>query len=223
MPLYTGGGLVGPLFTGGFLIGEAWMLIGGVPTRVYSRPHDAVTVSWDSAGSHTVTVPSWARSADVVVLGAGGGGAAYDDDRVGVDHSNQGGRAGHWSTSHRSVTPGDSLSVTVGKGGREGEYHAFGTVRDAEDGGASGVDNTTAAGGAGGAWSVLIGNEDPQAPGSRSQNGTTYHGGTAGGSNHPAGGAGAGGMFQRVSVQVAAGPGGDGKVWIVFYDWKGIP
>lgn len=87
---------------------------------------------YESAGTFSLTVPSWATIAIVTACGGGGGGAyaGYED------HGDYGetvpgiGGAGGTAIYNKiySVTPNSTLSITVGKGGTGGRLVSSGTT-----------------------------------------------------------------------------------------------
>ena len=89
--------------------------------------------------SNTYIVPTGVTSVDYLVVAGGGGGGK------GGDRGGGGGGAGGFRTGTLSVTPGASLTVTVGAGGAGGTSSAHGS-----QGSSSVFDTITAAGGGGG-------------------------------------------------------------------------
>ena len=104
------------------------------------------------AGAGTVTVPVWATHAEVHVVGGGGGGSGATATKSGA-----GGGAGGYSFGVISVTPGASISYSVGAGGTAGAAGGNGgTGGNSSFGGISatggaGAVSATSAGGGGGA------------------------------------------------------------------------
>lgn len=107
-----------------------------------------------TAGTDTLTVPTWARHAEVQMLGAGGGGGGSA-----AGFSGGGGGAGGYSFGIVSVTPGAVLTRTIGAGGTGagggGTASAGGSTSltgfgSASGGGGGTGGTTTSAGGAGG-------------------------------------------------------------------------
>ena len=99
----------------------------GVHTE--SAKSDAITLTTGSAYNDTyiisnvdVTVPLWARRIDVTCIAAGGGGArgGYNYNAGERSYPAGGGSGGTGEIQHlfgAKVSPGDTVSVTVGKGG----------------------------------------------------------------------------------------------------------
>lgn len=176
------------------------------------------------AGSSTYLIPDWAQELDVVVLGGGGGGTQGGAGFA----AGPGGGAGSWKAvtwkAGTDFTPGTSVNVVVGAGGKGG---ANGTVipNKGQDGRASlvsfigpnGTRNVSAAGG--------LGNSSPNqwgaSPGKYVFAGSTYQGGVTNAvSSAPGGVPGAGGSGSNGVAFVVgknAGDGGYGRVWIRAY------
>jgi hypothetical protein len=173
------------------------------------------------AGSGTFTPPPWANHLDIVACGAGGGGEV-----CGFSGWGQGGYAGQWNgvtlNIGTDIAAGVALNVTVGGGGQGGPGGS--AQADGSSGGNSSVSGTgwagmTAGGGQGG---MLTNNQTTGAsPGNYAFNGATYPGGTggtasaSGATNGTApGGGGAGSM----NIPQSGGAGGNGAVWIRYYE-----
>lgn len=160
----------------------------------------------------TFTVPAGVTQVSAVVVGGGGGGAGSDGDR---DEGNTGGGGGGLAYGTFTVTPGESLTVTVGTAGAAapagGNGGAGGTTTIARGvttllsggGGQGGQERSTAAraGGAsggterdGGGTGGSSGSATDDNSGSGGGGAAGYSGnGGAGGSNGGSGSAGAGG------------------------------
>ncbi len=165
--------------------------------------HAAVTTPYTLAGTYTYTIPVWCRYIDVVLVGAGGGGASS-----GTFYTLGGypGQAGSWATLtlQRGVDipwTATSITVVVGVGGNKGVGGFTGT--SGTDGAAStlvisGSTVLTAAGGTrGGVSATGTSDNTGRSPGSITYNGEPYTGGatqpTTGANGNPPGGGGAGG------------------------------
>ncbi|UDL15266.1 hypothetical protein SEA_KUDEFRE_32 [Gordonia phage Kudefre] len=182
-----------------------------------------------STGSSSLPIPSWARYADVAVIGGGGGGGGRGSFTTNIG---KGGNASVWNASTFDLlgNTATSVLVTVGSGGAAGPN---GSPYNGSAGGTSSValnNNPTnlfsSAGGAGGQGQTGA----PVTPGGSSAGittpfGITLPGGTGGaggtGSIAPtdgeapgAGGGGAGGG--AVNPSRAGGVGGVGRVYVRF-------
>lgn len=86
---------------------------------------------YESAGTFSLTVPSWATIAIVTACGGGGGGdyASYEQQDDYVETVPGRGGAGGTAIYNKiySVTPNSTLNITVGAGGTGGRYLATGT------------------------------------------------------------------------------------------------
>jgi len=192
-------------------------------------------VSQSFTSSGTFSVPSGVSSVDVLVVAGGGAG--------GKGSSQGGGGGGAGGLIYRpgfTVTPGGTVSVTVGSGGsdntsagsrgNDGQDSAFGTLT-AKGGGAGGCfntpthsNNTGQSGGSGGGGSGNYGNGNggtatqPTQPGESGQYGFGNPGGQ--GSNNNAdpggGGGGAGAAGESRGPQPnTGGQGGVGKAYTI--------
>lgn len=154
--------------------------------------------------THTWTVPEEVVSVSVVCIGGGGGGMFWSGSSSTVTYAMSGGAGGALAwLNNITVTPGESISIQVGGGGRDGYYS-----NDSQSGGASFFKNAStinANGGAAGRYNLDLSG----ATYTVSTSYGTYGGGNGGGVNctsasgyGPAGGGGAGGY---------SGNGGDGR------------
>lgn len=182
--------------------------------------------------SGAFTVPTGVTQVSAVVVGGGGGGAGSDGDR---NEGNTGGGGGGLAYGTFSVTPGESLTVTVGAGGAGGGTGGNGGVggttiiaRGATTllsggGGLGGQERSTAAraggssggterdgGGSGGSsGSATDNNSGSGGGGAGGYSGNGGNGGSNGGSGSAgSGGGGAGGL--STSNAIATGGGGVG-------------
>ncbi len=192
-------------------------------------------VSQSFTSSGTFSVPSGVSSVDVLVVAGGGAG--------GKGNSQGGGGGGAGGLIYRpgfSVTPGGSVSVTVGSGGsdntsdggrgNDGQDSVFGTLT-AKGGGAAGAynnpthpNNTGQSGGSGGGGSGNYGNgqggaaTQPTQPGESGQYGFGNPGGSGSNQNaDPAGGGGGAGAAgeSRTGQPKTGGQGGIGKAYTI--------
>ena len=142
----------------------------------------------DFTSSGTFTVPTGVTQVSAVVVGGGGGGGnATNDDEPGA-----GGAGGGLSYGTFSVTPGESLTVTVGSGGQNGNTGGTGGTSSLSRGG------TTLLSGGGGSGGSST---DFGASGGGS-------GGSSGGTERDGGGTGGNGGSTSDSTTGAGGGGG---------------
>ena len=71
---------------------------------------------WSSAGTYSWTVPDGVYRVRAIVTGGGGGGGGSNS----LDYTGAGGGAGATAFAVFDVTPGESLTITVGAGGAGG-------------------------------------------------------------------------------------------------------
>ena len=183
-----------------------------------------VSQTFNSSG--TFSVPSGVAALDVLIIAGGAGGAPTSGDSVGG-----GGAGGLIFMPNSPVTPGGSVSVTVGNGGstnNDGSDSAFGTLT-AKGGGRGGLQPQAQSAGAGGGSGGGGGRGDygsvggsatqPTQPG----NSGAYGFGNIGGSSlgqtgiGGAGGGGAGGQGSNSfgSQPTGGGTGGAGKAYTI--------
>ena len=194
-------------------------------SRAYSITVNApVSQTFNSSG--TFSVPSGVAALDVLVIAGGAGGAPTSGDTVGG-----GGAGGLIFMPNSPVSPGGSVSVTVGSGGgvgQNGQDSAFGTLTS-KGGGTGGTQpqpgSTGSAGGSGGGGgrgcygSTGGAATQPTQPG----NSGAYGFGNIGGSSlgqtgiGSAGGGGAGGQGNNSfgSQPTGGGVGGVGKAYTI--------
>lgn len=185
---------------------DAWNATQGLPTSLWKQGvavaggyiysaggvhPDGTVIPFTSAGTSSWTVPAGVTSVTVKAWGAGGGGGGGSTNSDGGS-----GGGGGYIQSTISVTPGESLSVTVGAGGAGGAFSSGGSGNNSGDGGGGGGysrvarGGTTlvlAAGGAGGGG----GDNSSSTPGGQGGAGGGSTGET-GGSSSSAGGGGGG-------------------------------
>jgi hypothetical protein len=173
---------------------------------------------FSTAGGTTFTVPSETYWIYGEVVGAGGGGAGHNTNTT---NTGGGGGAGGYAAGWFPVTPGNSISITVGSGGNFGVSGTAGT-----DGGAGGSSSIgaflSATGGAGGQSVANSAGGDPGVGMIPGGGGLPLYGGYGGdgddtGATHTAGSGGAsffgGGVRQSAAVPgtpAAFGAGGGG-------------
>jgi hypothetical protein len=197
-------------------IGTTWYDLTNSSSSAVSVGQSAYT----TAGTFTFTVPAGVTSISAVVIGGGGGGAGADNAQI-RNETNGGGGGGGLAYGTISVTPGETLNITVGTGGNggaaDGNGGAGGTstiVRSATTllsggGGTGGTyrNNGNSTGGASGG-TARIGGGSGGAGGAQSNNSGATGGGGAGGYS---GNGGAGGAFNSAgSASTGAGGGGGG-------------
>jgi hypothetical protein len=172
---------------------------------------EPIITSFTSTGSGSFSVPSGISSVQVLVIAGGGGGA----DR----HGGGGGAGGFVEHSTFPVTPGGSVSYTVGSGGpassqdgSNGDNSVFGSITAV--GGGGGRSDTNGFDGGSGAG----GNQGPSGGGSGTQGpnggGTGYGnpgGAGAAGPGSGGGGGGAGGSGSPAPSGSVGGAGGNGR------------
>ena len=179
-----------------------------------SEFHSPITVEFDTPGTLTYPIPSWAKYVEALALGSGGAGYP-GSSTFGIN--GVGGGAGEWSTAtwERDVdfTGATSVTVTVAAGASSSGISG-GTSSAAIPGlSVEGV------GGAGGSsWG---GPSEGQSPGNKTygDGDPTYVGGgkqyTLGAAGAAPGGGGAGGGYYPF-LPPPGGPGADGSVWLRF-------
>ena len=189
---------------------------GAWATFIYSSSKDSwIVQGWGTKSavktavfteSGTWTVPAGITSVDVFVMGGGGGSggtSSYepDDGSWGKDGEGGGGGAGRITKKTVTVSPGNSISVTIGKGGTRGSNvsgtsggtagngtnggtSSFGTFASASGGeggkGGSGTGIYSMTGGNGGSGSAGGGGGGGMASGGNGGNGDYCGGGGAG-------------------------------------------
>lgn len=177
--------------------------------------------AWEQAGlSKTITAPTWARYVDIVALGGGGSGSGGSGA---VPDMGDGGDAGAFTSQSLPVTPGQSVTITVGQGGAQ-----VGKETNGKRGGdttvTTGATTITAAGGAGGSGYKGGDGGSPGSTtftptiGSVTESATLTGGGTAGTDTDGqwpggGGGPGSGGIF---GAGKAGRAGASGIVWYRF-------
>ncbi|MDE2099073.1 MAG: hypothetical protein KGL39_17600 [Patescibacteria group bacterium] len=163
--------------------------------------------TWSTPGTYTFTVPSGVTRILALLWGAGGGGAGAGT--TGGGGAGGGGAFGGWFLD---VTPGESVSITVGQGGSGGASGANGAAGGASSITVAGTTYTANGGGAGGVW-----NSTPYPTASGGAAPAVTAGATlfafAGGAapnQSGGGGAGAGGPGGTATGVFVSAPGGEG-------------
>ncbi|QJD50108.1 hypothetical protein SEA_DANFORTH_4 [Mycobacterium phage Danforth] len=186
-------------------------------------PMSADITPYTLPGVYTFNIPDTAHVIEIILLGAGGGGASS-----GTFYTLKGypGEAGAWSTITlvRGINiPWNTTTITieVGTGGARGSGGFTGTAGSA--GGATtaiaaGWTGLQAAGGAGGIANATGTSDNVgRSPGTQNYNGVPYVGGAAqttnGAAGNPPGGGGAGGS----NFGGAGGVGASGAAWVRVY------
>jgi len=210
-------------------------------SRAFSITVVAPTVEIFTA-SGTFSVPSGISSVEVLVVGGGGGGGGYAGALANGYYSGGGGAGGLVYNPSYPVTPGGTVSVTVGDGGGgsagpaqggDGQSSAFGTIT-AQGGGGGGAANRPGngdpgrAGGSGGGGGSYLegssagsggpGQQGPSGGGTGYGNngGAAAQNGPAGGGGGGAGAAGSNGVMPSPAVGGGTGgPGGDGRAYTI--------
>lgn len=169
----------------------------------------------DFTSSGTFTVPTGVTEVSAVVVGGGGGGGnATNDDEPGA-----GGAGGGLSYGTFSVTPGESLTVTVGSGGQNGATGGTGGTSSLSRGGTTLLSggggsggSSTDSGASGGGTGGSSGGTERDGGGTGGNGGATSDSSTgAGGGGGAAGYSGNGGEgADRGSNNATAGSGGGG-------------
>lgn len=159
-------------------------------------------------GACTWEVPAGVTSADVLVVGGGGGGAGGHTGYT--DGAGGGGGGGSFRADAYPLTPGASISVTVGTGGAGGTAKATSDTNQGSPGVTTIFDQISGGGGGGGGYAV----------GSTNNNGRagTAGGGGGGSSNYwyaYDGGSGGTGSSVTVGAKTFTGVnGGTGGVYV---------
>ena len=97
------------------------------------------TQTFTTVGSNTFTVPDGVTSLNITINGAGGGGGGCDS------HPGYKGYSGHTMSGNLTVTPGDTLTIGIGGGGKGGA-----SDKSSAAGGSGGASLTGYSGGSGG-------------------------------------------------------------------------
>lgn len=178
--------------------------------------------TYNIPGSFTFQVPNEVTSISAVCVGGGGGGGAFG---TATDEAGAGGGGGALAYATFAVTPGESLTITVGDGGTAGQAASANGVA----GGASSVKRAAtslveAGGGAGGqggqngrnqpaggaGGTVVTGTGGAGGAGGRAQENTNNARGGGGGAGGYSGTGGAGGAAGATGSPGTGGGGGGG-------------
>lgn len=157
--------------------------------RLQTFPATSVTLG---SGSGSWTVPSGVTSINVIVQGGGGGGGGGHHPCGNGKHTGGSGGNGYENSGTLSVTPGQTISYSVGSGGAGGAKGSPGSP--GSSGGSTTFGSISAAGGSGG------GGGSGSGGGANGAGGTGRSGG-AGGEGHPGetnGSSGSSGLIQIV-------------------------
>lgn len=175
-------------------------------------------VTFTSSG--TFTVPTGVTSVDYLVVGGGGAGGGYTSG--GTAGGGGGGGAGGMRTGALSVTPGASLTVTVGAGGVStvsevircgnlGENSVFGSITSTGGGGGAGRNcGTGGSGGSGGGGYFDTNNGGTGTSGQGNNGGNGAQGDNTGGFGDGIGGGGGGAGAVGSSAAHSSAIGGNG-------------
>jgi hypothetical protein len=185
------------------------------------------TTQFPNVGTHTYTIPSWAKYLDVTLVGGGGGGKG--GSAIVATHG-EGGGAGSWAseTLERGVhfaPDATELTIIVGAGGNGGDVQENGSTGGSTFRAAipAGKAVFTAAGGAGGNGFGAGDYAEGDSPGNHTYGGTTFIGGgtapsnsaTKGSTGRSPGGGGGGGAGGYFGIAWDGGKGGSGGGWVV--------
>lgn len=88
--------------------------------KVPETPIAETTLSYTSPGTYNLVVPANVIRLEVKVYGAGGGGGASEGN--GDQHAGGSAGSGGWITLTLEVTPGETITLNVGKGGLRGYW-----------------------------------------------------------------------------------------------------
>jgi hypothetical protein len=167
-----------------------------------------VVTSFTSTGSQTFSVPSGISAVEVLIVAGGGGGGGATGFEVGGG----GGAGGLIYSSSTPVTPGGSVSVTVGSGGTGAPNQSTQPPNSSGDiapgkGGNSSFGPLTAIGGGIGGGQYWDGQ-----PGGSGGGDAGNIGDSTGGSGTPGQGNAGGGSFNNAGASTGGGGGGAGAV-----------
>jgi hypothetical protein len=196
----------------------------GVTAGDVAIPRSPSTTLYNTAGTRSLPVPSWANTVQVIAVGAGGGGKG-GTSTFGVE--GEGGDNGAWVTgtwtrgTHFAAASSPSISIVTvngggggsGAGGNGAAASSSTVTLPATSGHGSAV--LTATGGTGGNNWTSGSATNGQSPGNQVYDSITYVGGgtqssNGGGGASPGGGGAGGGYIQ------AGGDGAPAAVWIRF-------
>jgi hypothetical protein len=182
------------------------VLVGSFFVYKYTKASYAV-ISFTEVGPHTWVVPDGAISADILIVAGGGGG--------GYRHGAGGGAGGLIFKENYSLTPGSSITINVGAGGK-GATGSSAATRST-NGGDSSFDSFIAiGGGAAGQWDAYRSGSSGGSGGGSASNykasGTAGQGNSGGGllSNYKHGGGGGAGEAGTDGTADSNGMGGKG-------------
>ena len=127
----------------------------GTWTQVY--PTASATTSYTTPGTYSYTVPAGVYSLSVTIVGGGGGGGTSTSSGDAHGASN-GGSGGYYLNQTVAVTPGQTVSITVGAGSPKQGSGGNSSISG------SGITTLTATGG--GAGQSVVGDNSPSYGGS---------------------------------------------------------
>ena len=94
------------------------VVTGGIGKQFY--PDTTGTTTYPTAGSFSYVVPAGVTSITTTIVGGGGGGGGQDAGGGDTWGGGGGGSGGYYSNQTVAVTPGETLTITVGGGGYAG-------------------------------------------------------------------------------------------------------
>lgn len=160
--------------------------------------------TYSNPGTYSFTVPAGVTKLRCEIAGAGGGGGSglfWNDDDTGRTDSSAGGKGGNgnkWNGTF-TVSPGNTITITVGSGGAGGSKPTVNLSNKGSSGGSSSCNGTTSGGGEGGKGGTFRG---AGAAGANSGNG---NGGAGGAGGSSVGGAGSRGNNGWVIIEYGMG------------------
>jgi hypothetical protein len=176
---------------------------------VYIKPGQQVFTS-----SSSFVVPANVKQISAVVVGGGGGGGGNDDS----DETGGGGGGGALAYNTFAVTPGETLTITVGAAGTGGNASGAGGAGGQSNIQRAGVNLVAANGGSGGAHrgnggaggTVSVGTGGSGGTGGAGSDRSSNNGGGGGGAGGYSGNGGAGGGGTSSGASGSGGGGGGG-------------
>ena len=165
--------------------------------------------TYSNPGTYSFTVPAGVTKLRCEIAGAGGGGGSGkywygSDDSDLNEYGNAGGKGGNgnkWNGTF-TVSPGNTITITVGSGGAGGSKPTVNLSNKGSSGGSSSCNGTTSGGGAGGKGGTSSG---AGTAGANSGNGKGGAGGAGGAGNSGKRGAGSRGNNGWVIIEYGMG------------------